>query len=75
MFSPFQPCRATYRLAGKSVEQWGLFELALKGPTNGNPFLDARFSARIRQGTSSVEANGFYDGDARARRFYAQEQR
>ena len=49
--------------AGQSVEQWGVFELALKGPTNGNPFLDVRFSARFKQGTNSVEANGFYDGD------------
>jgi hypothetical protein len=44
--------------ADPSVEPWGLSELALTGPTNGNPFLDARFSARFQQGTNSVEANG-----------------
>ena len=49
--------------AAQSVEQWGVFELALKGPTNGNPFLDVKLSARFQQGTNSVEANGFYDGD------------
>jgi Domain of unknown function (DUF5060)/Protein of unknown function (DUF4038) len=49
--------------AAPSVEQWGFFELALKGPANGNPFLDVKFSARFKQGTNSVEANGFYDGD------------
>jgi hypothetical protein len=49
--------------AAPSVEQWGVFELALKGPANGNPFLDVKFSARFKQGTNSVEANGFYDGD------------
>ncbi len=49
--------------AGNPVEQWGVFELALNGPTNGNPFLDVKLSARFTQGTNSVEANGFYDGD------------
>jgi len=49
--------------AAKTVEQWGAFELALAGPTNGNPFLDVNFSARFTQGTNAVEANGFYDGD------------
>jgi hypothetical protein len=49
--------------AAESVEQWGVFEIALNGPTNGNPFLDVRFSARFTQGDSAVEADGFYDGD------------
>ena len=49
--------------AAQSVERWGIFELALKGPANGNPFLDVKFSARFNQGTNSIEANGFYDGD------------
>src|SRR6185312_11920042 len=49
--------------ANKTVEQWGLFEVALNGPTNGNPFLDVKFSAKFTQGDSTIEANGFYDGD------------
>jgi len=49
--------------ANQTVEQWGVYEVALNGPTNGNPFLDVKFSARFTQGTNSVEANGFYDGD------------
>lgn len=49
--------------AEQSVEQWGIFEIALNGPTNGNPFLEVNFSARFTQGTNFVEANGFYDGD------------
>jgi len=49
--------------AAQSVEQWGVFELALLGPAKSNPFLDVRFSAVFQQGTNSVEANGFYDGD------------
>jgi hypothetical protein len=50
-------------LASEAVEQWGVFELGLNGPTNGNPFLDVKFSARFTMGTNSVEADGFYDGD------------
>jgi hypothetical protein len=54
---------ATTSIAADAVEQWGIYEIALIGPTNGNPFLDAQLSARFTQGTNSVEANGFYDGD------------
>ena len=53
----------TYGAFAATVEQWGVFDLALNGPTNGNPFLDVKFSARFMQGTNSLEANGFYDGD------------
>jgi len=48
---------------GRNVEQWGLYELALAGPTNGNPFLEVRFAARFAQGYDSIEVPGFYDGD------------
>ena len=47
----------------QTVERWGVYEIALKGPTNGNPFLDVRFAARFTQGYDSVEVPGFYDGD------------
>ena len=47
----------------ETVEQWGRFEIALNGPTNGNPFLDVKFSAKFTRGTDAVTANGFYDGD------------
>ena len=49
--------------ADKTVEQWGVFELALPGPTNGNSFLDVNFSARFLHGGSTIAVNGFYDGD------------
>jgi hypothetical protein len=49
--------------ATNSVEQWGIFELTLNGPTNGNPFLDVRFGAVFSQGSKAVEVAGFYDGD------------
>jgi len=59
-------CFVAWRVVGAAqspVERWGLFELTLKGPTNGNPFTDVKFSARFTQGTNSTEANGFYDGE------------
>jgi hypothetical protein len=49
--------------AQSTVDRWGVYEIALSGPTNGNPFTDIKFSARFVQGTNSLEAAGFYDGD------------
>ncbi|WP_019536730.1 DUF5060 domain-containing protein [Paenibacillus ginsengihumi] len=45
------------------VERWGRFELALKGPAEGNPFRDVSLSARFQYRNRIVEADGFYDGD------------
>ena len=50
-------------IAAPAVEQWGVFELALKGPKTGNPFTDVTLSARFTQGTNAIAADGFYDGD------------
>ena len=40
------------------VEQWGVFEVALTGPTNGNPFVDVHFAARFTQGTNVGRSAG-----------------
>ena len=45
------------------VSQWDVFELALTGPTGGNPFVGIEFRAVFRQGDRAVVADGFYDGD------------
>jgi hypothetical protein len=45
------------------VEQWGLFEVALKGPTDGNPFVDVELSSTFSQDKKQVRVSGFYDGD------------
>lgn len=45
-----------------AVEQWGLFELTLSGPAEGNPFTEVELSARFTQGDRTVPAAGFYDG-------------
>lgn len=46
-----------------AVEQWGVFELSLAGPSDGNPFVDVSLKARFSDGSQSVEVDGFYDGD------------
>src|SRR6185503_4095308 len=44
-----------------AVEQWGIFEIALKGPADANSF-DVKLSARFTSGQYAVETKGFYDG-------------
>ena len=52
------------RLAAEAeIGQWGLFELALRGPAGGNPFVDVELSATFAQGDRKVRVSGFYDGD------------
>ncbi len=46
-----------------SVEQWNIFEVSLRGPADGNPFVDTELTARFSQGATAVEVTGFYDGD------------
>ena len=46
-----------------TAEQWGIYEITLRGPTNGNPFLDVQLSAVFDNGGKRVEVPGFYDGD------------
>jgi hypothetical protein len=52
--------------APQSVERWGIFELSLTGPTEGNPFREVTLSARFQQGDHTLEAEGFYDGEIRS---------
>lgn len=47
------------------VPRWGVVELALEGPSHGNPFVDVELSARFRLGEREFVAGGFYDGDGR----------
>ncbi|MGA1836662.1 DUF5605 domain-containing protein [Herbiconiux sp. 11R-BC] len=50
--------------------RWGVVEVALEGPSHGNPFVDVELTATFRHageaGTGrSLEVGGFYDGDGR----------
>jgi hypothetical protein len=46
----------------QSVERWGIFEISLKGPAEGNPFVDIELSATFACADRSITATGFYDG-------------
>jgi hypothetical protein len=46
-----------------SVEQWGVYEVSLKGPASGNPFTEATLSAKFTNEDKAVEVAGFYDGE------------
>lgn len=45
------------------IEQWGLYEIALQGPTGGNPFRDVTLSAQFTHDHRTLEIKGFYDGN------------
>ncbi|MCU1237329.1 MAG: hypothetical protein JWP63_5296 [Candidatus Solibacter sp.] len=47
------------------IQRWDLFEIALDGPRDGNPFLDVPFSAEFRQQHRTIAVDGFYDGEGR----------
>ncbi len=47
------------------VEKWDIFELDLKGPSEGNPYLDIKLSAIFSKGNQEVKVDGFYDGQGR----------
>lgn len=49
--------------APKQVERWGIFELQLTGPSDGNPFMDVQLSAQFNNGRHYHEAEGFYNGN------------
>src|SRR5262245_30318133 len=57
----------TLVLAGVSpaadVEQWDVFELSLNGPSDGNPFVDVKLSAKVTRDGQAIECRGFYYGD------------
>ena len=44
------------------IEKWDTFELALRGPDSGNPFLEVTLEAEFTHGTHRVRGPGFYDG-------------
>ncbi|ANN57608.1 hypothetical protein A9174_13120 [Mesorhizobium loti NZP2037] len=48
---------------GTTVEKWDIFEIALKGPADGNPFVEIELSASFSQANRSIAVPGFYDGD------------
>lgn len=53
--------------ANGPVERWGSAEIALPGPSGGNPFLEVDLSATFRQGARTLRVAGFYDGEGQYR--------
>ncbi|MCS7032603.1 MAG: DUF5060 domain-containing protein, partial [Phycisphaerae bacterium] len=45
-----------------SVEQWDFAEVSIKGPSDGNPFVEVSLAARFTHQDQSVTVSGFYDG-------------
>jgi hypothetical protein len=45
-----------------SVPRWEVFELALTGPSTGNPFIDVELAGTFVLGHRTVKVDGFYDG-------------
>ncbi len=56
-------CGVSHAATSGKVERWDYFEISLKGPAAGNPFVDVQLSAVFTKGERSVTAGGFYDGD------------
>ncbi len=46
-----------------TVERWGVFEVEIQGPSDGNPFTERQFSGIFRSKHETVSADGFYDGN------------
>jgi len=47
----------------RAIEKWDVFEITLSGPAGGNPFVEVEFAARFTQGSRTLNAPGFYDGE------------
>jgi hypothetical protein len=45
------------------VEQWDFCEVALRGPSTGNPFTEVDFGARFTSAEKTIDVSGFYDGE------------
>ncbi|WKK72516.1 DUF5060 domain-containing protein [Rathayibacter oskolensis] len=50
-------------LAPSSVPVYERFEVELRGPSHGNPFVDVALSAIVDGPSGAVRVPGFYDGD------------
>jgi PKD repeat protein len=60
---PTIPTAAQVKSNSETVERWGIFELELRGPSGGNPFVDVQLSGEFRQGERVYQPEGFYDGN------------
>ena len=52
-----------YQINADKIERWGVFEAAVSGRTDGNPFTDYTIVGTFAGKNETVVADGFYDGD------------
>lgn len=45
-----------------TAEKWKVFELSFNGPSEGNPFTEAKLTGRFIQDKDTISVAGFYDG-------------
>lgn len=55
--------KAESQSKNQKVERWGLFELELRGPKEGNPFVDVTLVGEFTKGKRVLRPEGFYDGE------------
>ena len=49
----------------RQTERWGVQEIVLQGPAEGNPFTEQWIRGTFAgPGQNNVKVNGFYDGDS-----------
>lgn len=46
-----------------TAERWGIWEVTVHGPSEGNPFTEQKISVRIQSKNEKKCIEGFYDGD------------
>lgn len=56
-------CFAAGAADAAQCERWGVYELSLEGPSEGNPFMGVSLSAEFTQGDRRIVVAGFYDGE------------
>jgi len=49
-------------IAALTIERWGVFEIAMPGKTEGNPFVDFAIEGTFTSTAEEVQVSGFYDG-------------
>ena len=45
------------------VERWDVLEITVKGPAEGNPFVEQTFEGTFTGKNETITTAGFYDGD------------
>jgi hypothetical protein len=65
--APEGVAQALAQTAHAAVSKWDIFEIALDGPSTGNPFTEVDLTATFALGHRTVEVDGFYDGAGKYR--------